>query len=125
MIEYQLEYLFVLVVVAALLLLVRSFFKGLGAAGALQQAQARRGGGVSAISGEPSLEEDELSDDALAGIGIDAAGILGYGDASGALEGSEELEIARLQREIANSVQSNPEIVVELMRTWLGSEGET
>ena len=125
MIEYQLEYLFVLVVVAALLLLMRSFFKGLGAAGALQQAQARGGGGVAAISGEPSLEEDELSDDALAGIGIDAAGILGYGDASGALEGSEELEIARLQREIANSVQSNPEIVVELMRTWLDSEDET
>ncbi|HIB86116.1 TPA: hypothetical protein EYO57_02735 [Candidatus Poribacteria bacterium] len=124
MIEYQLEYLFVLVVVAALLLLMRSFFKGLGAADA-PRAQARRGGGVSSISGEPSLEEDELSDDALAGIGIDAAGILGYGDASGALEGSEELEIARLQREIANSVQSNPEIVVELMRTWLGSEGET
>ena len=47
---------------------------------------------------------------------------LGNEDASGALEGSEELEIARLQREIANSVQSNPEIVVELMRTWLGSE---
>ena len=124
MIEYQLEYLFVLVVVAALLLLMRSFFKGLGAADA-PRAQARRGGGVSAISGEPSLEEDELSDDALAGIGIDAAGILGYGDASGALEGSEELEIARLQREIANSVQSNPEIVVELMRTWLDSEDET
>jgi len=122
MIEYQLEYLFVLVVVAALLLLMRSFFKGLGAADA-PRAQARRGGGVSAISDEPSLEEDELSDDALAGIGIDAAGILGYGDASGALEGSEELEIALLQR--ANSVQSNPEIVVELMRTWLGSEGET
>ena len=122
MIEYQLEYLFVLVVVAALLLLMRSFFKGLGAADA-PRAQARRGGGVSAISGEPSLEEDELSDDALAGIGIDAAGILGYGDARGALEGSEELEIAWLQR--ANSVQSNPEIVVELMRTWLGSEGET
>ena len=121
MIEYQLEYLFVLVVVAALLLLMRSFFKGLGAADA-PRAQARRGGGVSAISGEPSLEEDELSDDALAGIGIDAAGILGYGDASGALEGSEELEIARLQREIANSVQSNPEIVVELMRTCLDSE---
>ena len=124
MIEYQLEYLFVLVVVAALLLLMRSFFKGLGAADA-PRAQARRGGGVSAISDEPSLEEDELSDDALAGIGIDAAGILGYGDASGALEGSEELEIARLQREIANSVQSNPEIVVELMRTWLDSEDET
>ena len=125
MIEYQLEYLFVLVVVAALLLLVRSFFKGLGAAGALQQAQARGGGGVAAISGEPSLEEDELSDDALSGIGIDAAGTLGDEDAGGALEGSEELEIARLQREIANSVQSNPEIVVKLMRTWLGSEGET
>ena len=123
MIEYQLEYLFVLVVVAALLLLMRSFFKGLGAAGTLQQAQAR--GGVAAISGEPSLEEDELSDDALAGIGIDVAGILGDEDAGGALEGSEELEIARLQREIANSVQSNPEIVVELMRTWLDSEDET
>ena len=123
MVEYQLEYLFVLVVVAALLLLMRSFFKGLGAAGALQQAQAR--GGVAAISGEPSLEEDELSDDALAGIGIDVAGILGDEDAGGALEGSEELEIARLQREIANSVQSNPEIVVELMRTWLDSEDET
>ena len=80
------------------------------------------GGGVAAISGEPSLEEDELSDDAPAGIGTDAAAILGDEDASGALEGSEELEIARLQREIANSVQSNPEIVVELMRTWLGSE---
>ena len=53
---------------------------------------------------------------------MDAAAILGDEDASGALEGSEELEIARLQREIANSVQSNPEIVVELMRTWLGSE---
>ncbi|MDP7674580.1 MAG: hypothetical protein QGI31_07085 [Dehalococcoidia bacterium] len=42
MIEYQLEYLFVLVVVvvvvvvAALLLLMRSFFKGLGAADAPQ-----------------------------------------------------------------------------------------
>ena len=117
------EYLFALVVVAALLLLMRSFFKGLGAAGVLQQAQAR--GGVVAISGEPSLEEDELSDDALAGIGIDVAGILGDEDAGGALEGSEELEIARLQREIANSVQSNPEIVVELMRTWLDSEDET
>jgi flagellar biosynthesis/type III secretory pathway M-ring protein FliF/YscJ len=81
-----------------------------------------RGGGVAAISGEPSLKEDELSDDAPAGIGTDAAAILGDEDASGALEGSEELEIARLQREIANSVQSNPEIVVELMRTWLGSE---
>jgi len=124
MIEYQLEYLFVLVVVAALLLLMRSFFKGLGAADA-PRAQARRGGGVSAISGEPSLEEDELSDDALAGIGIDVAGILGDEDAGGALEESEELEIARLQREIANSVQSNPEIVVELMRTWLDSEDET
>jgi len=41
------------------------------------------------------------------------------------MEGSEELEIARLQREIASSVQSNPEIVVALMRTWLDSEGET
>ncbi len=99
MIEYQLEYLFVLVVVvvvvAALLLLMRSFFKGLGAADA-PQAQARVGGGVAAISGEPSLEEDELSDDALSGIGIDAAGTLGDEDAGGALEGSEELEIARL-----------------------------
>ena len=77
---------------------------------------------MAAISSEPSLKEDELSDDAPAGIGMDAAAILGDEDASGALEGSEELEIARLQREIANSVQSNPEIVVELMRTWLGSE---
>jgi|TARA_B100000809_G_scaffold238294_1_gene258908 hypothetical protein len=51
---------------------------------------------VAAISGEPSLEEDELSDDALSGIGIDAAGTLGDEDAGGALEGSEELEIARL-----------------------------
>ena len=85
----------------------------------------RQGGGVSTISGEPSLENDELSDDALAGIGIDAAGILGDEDIGGALEGSEELEIARLQREIANSVQSNPKIVVELMRTWLDSEDET
>ena len=80
---------------------------------------------MAAISGEPSLEKDELSDDAPAGIGTDAAAILGDEDASGALEGSEELEIARLQREIANSVQSNPEIVVELMRTWLDSEDET
>ena len=80
---------------------------------------------MAAISGEPSLEEDELSDDALSGIGIDAAGTLGDEDAGGALEGSEELEIARLQREIASSVQSNPEIVVALMRTWLDSEGET
>jgi hypothetical protein len=36
MIEYQLEYLFLLVVAAALLLLMRSFFKGLGAAEAPQ-----------------------------------------------------------------------------------------
>jgi hypothetical protein len=36
MIEHQLEYLFVLIVVAALLLLMRSFFKGLGAADAPQ-----------------------------------------------------------------------------------------
>ena len=50
---------------------------------------------MAAISGEPSLEEDELSDDALSGIGIDAAGTLGDEDAGGALEGSEELEIAR------------------------------
>ena len=83
------------------------------------------GGGVSAISGEPSLENDDLSDDTLAGIGIDATGILGNEDVGGALEGSEELEIARLQREITNSVQVNPEIVVELMRTWLDSEDET
>ena len=54
------------------------------------------GGGVSAISGEPSLENDDLSDDTLAGIGIDATGILGNEDVGGALEGSEELEIARL-----------------------------
>ena len=80
---------------------------------------------MAAISGEPSLEEDELSDDALAGIGTDAAGILGDEEDGGAMEGSEELEIARLQREIASSVQSNPEIVVALMRTWLDSEGET
>ncbi|HIA70919.1 TPA: hypothetical protein EYN98_33710 [Candidatus Poribacteria bacterium] len=124
MIEHQLEYLFVLIVVAALLLLMRSFFKGLGAADA-PQAQARVGGGVAAISGEPSLEDDELSDGALAGIGTDAAGILGDGEDGGAMEGSEELEIARLQREITNSVQSNPEIVVELMRTWLDSEDAT
>ena len=39
---------------------------------------------MAAISGEPSLEEDELSDDALAGIGIDVAGILGDEDAGGA-----------------------------------------
>ena len=32
---------------------------------------------MAAISGEPSLEEDELSDDAPAGIGMDAAAILG------------------------------------------------
>ena len=83
------------------------------------------GGGVSAISGEPSLENDDLSDDTLAGIGIDATGILGNEDVGGALEGSEELEIARLQGEITNSVQVNPEIVVELMRTWLDSEDET
>ena len=81
------------------------------------------GGGVSAISGEPSLENDDLSDDTLAGIGIDATGILGNEDVGGALEGSEELEIARLQGEITNSVQVNPEIVVELMRTWLDSGG--
>ena len=80
---------------------------------------------MAAISGEPSLEEDELSDDALSGIGIDAAGTLGDEDAGGALEGSEELEIARLQGEITNSVQVNREIVVELMRTWLDSEDET
>ena len=65
---------------------------------------------MAAISGEPSLKEDELSDDAPAGIGTDAAAILGDEDTSGALEESEELEIARLQREIANSVQSNPEL---------------
>ena len=58
MIEYQLEYLFLLV--------------------------------VAAISGEPSLKEDELSDDAPAEIGTDAAAILGDEDASDALEGSEE-----------------------------------
>ena len=45
---------------------------------------------MAAISGEPSLEEDELSDDAPAGIGMDAAAILGDEDASDALEGSEE-----------------------------------
>ena len=66
-----------------------------------------------------------MSDGALAGIGTDAAGILSDGEDGGAMEGSEELEIARLQREIINSVQSNPEIVVELMRTWLDSEDET
>ena len=103
---------------------MRSFFKGLGAADA-PPAQARVGGGVAAISGEPSLEDDELSDGALAGIGTDAAGILGDGEDGGAMEGSEELEIARLQRGITNSVQSNPEIVVELMRTWLDSEDST
>ena len=86
----------------------------------------RQGGAVVCLpSGEPSLENDDLSDDTLAGIGIDATGILGNEDVGGALEGSEELEIVRLQREIANSVQSNPEIVVELMRTWLDSEDET
>jgi flagellar biosynthesis/type III secretory pathway M-ring protein FliF/YscJ len=58
-------------------------------------------------------------------MGSDAAGILGDDDSGGALEGSEELEIARLQREISTSVQSNPEIVVALMRTWLESESET
>ena len=58
-------------------------------------------------------------------MGSDAAGILGDDDSDGALEGSEELEIARLQREISTSVQSNPEIVVALMRTWLESESET
>ena len=59
---------------------------------------------MSAISGEPSLENDDLSDDTLAGIGIDATGILGNEDVSCALEGSEELEIACLQREITNSI---------------------
>ena len=91
-------------------------WNGLGGAADAPRAQAR---GVACL---PSLENDELSDDAPAGIGTDAAAILGDEDASGALEGSKELEIARLQREIANSVQSNPEIVVELMRTWLDSE---
>ncbi|MEC7868344.1 MAG: flagellar basal-body MS-ring/collar protein FliF, partial [Candidatus Poribacteria bacterium] len=119
------KYVIVLVVVAALMLLMRSFFSGLGSTDA-PQAQARvGGGGVAAISGEPSLEDDELSDEGLAGMGSDAAGILGDDDSGGALEGSEELEIARLQREISTSVQSNPEIVVALMRTWLESESET
>jgi len=62
----------------------------LGGAADAPRAQAR---GVACL---PSLENDELSDDALAGIGIDAAGILGDEDIGGALEGSEELEIARL-----------------------------
>ena len=119
------KYVIVLVVVAALMLLMRSFFSGLGATDA-PQAQARvAGGGVAAISGEPSLEDDELSDEGLAGMGSDVAGMLGDEDSGGALEGSEELEIARLQREISASVQSNPEIVVALMRTWLDSENET
>ncbi|SVC08716.1 uncharacterized protein METZ01_LOCUS261570, partial [marine metagenome] len=61
------KYVIVLVVVAALMLLMRSFFSGLGSTDA-PQAQARvGGGGVAAISGEPSLEDDELSDEGLAG----------------------------------------------------------
>ena len=61
----------------------------------------------------------------LAGIGIDATGLPGTEDVGGVLEGAEELEIARLQGEITNSVQVNREIVVELMRTCLASEEDT
>ena len=68
---------------------------------------------------------DVIKIESLAGIGIDATGILGNEDVGGALEVSEELEIARLQGEITNSVQVNREIVVELMRTCLASEEDT